>query len=246
MTSYWCGMLSGMSVPCVAVLAAMRIELKPLVRAFSLQRDGTGSPAMFRGESGGTELVATTMNMGTAAATKATERILDAAPVDHLICIGVAGGLGPTVKVRELVVPEAVVDAASGTEYRPAPLPGFTPRGKLWTSDDFETDPVVLQPLTERGVVALDMETSAIAAVCERRGVAWSVARGLSDHVTDAPVDQAVFALTNPDGTADYRALLRYVAKRPKRAVDLVRMGRNSMVAANASVDAVRRALPAL
>jgi adenosylhomocysteine nucleosidase len=235
-----------MSVSNVAVLAAMNIELKPLIRAFSLQRDGTDRPAVFRGEADGTKLVATTMNMGTAAATKATERILELGPVDHLICIGVAGGLGPSVKVRELVVPEVVVDAATETEYRPAPLPGFTPRGKLWTSDDFETDPVTLSPLIDKGVVALDMETAAIAAVCERRGVPWSVARGLSDHVTDAPVDQAVFGLAQPDGSANVGALVRYIARRPWRVVELARMGRNSLAAAKASVDAVRTALPAL
>jgi nucleoside phosphorylase len=186
------------------------------------------------------------MKMGTAAATAATERILDAAAVDHLICIGVAGGLGPTVKVRELVVPEVVVDAATGKEYRPAPLPGFAARGKLWTSDDFETDPATLNPLTEKGVIALDMETAAIGAVCERRGVPWSVARGLSDHVTDAPVEKAIFGLAKPDGSANVGAILRYILPKPWRIRYLAQMAKNSTAAANASVDAVRKAVPSL
>jgi adenosylhomocysteine nucleosidase len=233
------------NVKCVAVLAAMKIELRPLFKSCGLERDAS-NPKIFRGKTSGVDIVATVMNMGTKAAAAATERVLDAAAVDHLICIGVAGGLGPSVKVRELVVPEVVVDAATGTEYRPAPLPGFTARGKLWTSDDFETDPVVLMPLTEKGVIALDMETAAIGAVCERRGVPWSVVRGLSDHVTDAPVDKAVFALSTPDGGANVKALAKYVLPKPWRLRSLAQMARNSTAAANASAEAACRAVAAL
>jgi adenosylhomocysteine nucleosidase len=224
----------------------MRLEIKPLVQAYNLQREEVNGAALYRGKAGSTEVVATTMSMGTAAAAAATERILDAANVDHLICIGVAGGLGPSVKVRDLIVPEVVIDGATRTEYRPAPLPGFTPRGKMWTSDDFETDPIVLQPLADEGVVALDMETAAIAQVCERRGVPWSVARGLSDHVVDAPVEHAVMGLARPDGSANVGALVRYVLPKPWRLKYLAGLAKNSTAAANASVDAVRQALPAL
>ena len=233
-----------MSVSNVAVLAAMNIELKPLIRAFSLQRDGTDRPAIFRGDANGTKLVATTMNMGTAAATKATERILELGPVDHLICIGVAGGLGPSVKVRELVVPEVVVDAATETEYRPAPLPGFTARGKLWTSDDFETDPVTLSPLIDKGVIALDMETAAIAAVCERRGTPWSVFRAISDMAGDT--DDAVLAMANPDGSPNKGAVVRYFIRRPWHIFRLARLGRDAQAATDIAADAAIAACAAV
>jgi adenosylhomocysteine nucleosidase len=235
-----------MAVSCVAVLAAMRLEMRPLVQAYELRREEGPHGVLYRGKTNGTEIVAATMKMGTAAAAATTERILDAAAVDHLICIGVAGGLGPSVTVRELVVPEIVVDAATGKEYRPAPLPGFASRGKLWTSDDFETDPVALAPLIDKGVIALDMETAAIGEVCERRGVPWSVARGLSDHVTDAPVEQALFSLAKPDGSANVGALARYLLPKPWRIRYLARMAKNTAAAANASVEAVRKAVPAL
>jgi hypothetical protein len=72
------------------------------------------------------------------------------------------------------------------------------------------------------------------------------VARGLSDHVTDAPVDQAVFALAKPDGSANVGAVARYLVARPTRIVGLARMARNGIAAANAPVDAVRKVLPTL
>jgi nucleoside phosphorylase len=84
------------SVKCVAVLAAMKIELRPLVKSCGLERDTT-DPRIWRGQTSGVDVVAAIMNMGTKAAAAATELVLDAAPVDHLICIGVAGGLGPSV-----------------------------------------------------------------------------------------------------------------------------------------------------
>jgi adenosylhomocysteine nucleosidase len=230
----------------IAVLAAMHLELAPLVRAFSLRREGDGNQALYRAEVGDRTLVATLMCMGTQAAARATERILAAAAVDRVVCIGVAGGVGPSVRVRQLVVPEIVIDAATGKEYRPAPLPHHPARGKLRTSDVFETDPSSLAQWIRAGVVALDMETSAIAEVCERRGVAWSVARGLSDHVTDAPVDPQVLGLAHADGSGNPAAVARYLIARPWRVVGLARMARNSTAAARASVQALQRALPDL
>ena len=50
--------------------------------------------------------------------------------------------------------------------------------------------------------MAVDMETSAIAAVCEAKGVSWSVFRSISDHVGDAIVDEAVLGMMRPDGAS--------------------------------------------
>jgi adenosylhomocysteine nucleosidase len=235
-----------MAVSCVGVLGAMRLELKPLIAAYNLRKEGSGVDAIFRGHAGTTKVVATTMQMGTVAATKATERLLDAGTIDHVVVIGVAGGVGPTVTVRDLIVPEVVLDGASGKEYRPAPLPGFEARGILRTGDDFLTDHEPVAALAAEGVIALDMETAACAAVCERRGVPWSVARGLSDHNVDAPVDSEVLGLATPDGGANYGALARYLLPRPWKLLHLARLARDTTAAANVSVRALQQALPNL
>jgi hypothetical protein len=94
-------------------------------------------------------------------------------------------------------------------------------------------------------VVALDMETAAIAAVCDRRACPWSVIRAISDRVSDGLVDDEVLALAGPSGSARPVAVARFVARHPTRVRHLARLGRDlrtaTHAAAAAAVDACRR-----
>jgi hypothetical protein len=87
------------------------------------------------------------------------------------------------------------------------------------------------------------METAAIAAVCERRGCAWSVFRAISDRAGDAAVDSDVLGLAGSDGAADLAALARFLLTRPWRIPGLVRLGRGMRLAANTAASAAVRAL---
>ncbi len=227
--------------PCVAILAPMRLELRPLVRSLRLGRartDGLRSAAIGR-----TEVVATTTGIGTRAAARATERLLDSVSVERVVVVGIAGGIGPGVAVGELVVPELVLDLAAGTEHRPSPLGDTPPRGILVTSDGLLVDRDALAGLERRGAVAIDMETSAIAAVCERRRCPWSVFRAISDRADDGSIDPAIFGLAGPDGGPDLPALIRFLLVRPWRTPQLVRLGRDSKLAAHTAAAAAVRAL---
>jgi adenosylhomocysteine nucleosidase len=230
-------------IRCVAILAPMPEELRPLLRALALRRELLGGQSLYTGEWSGTRILATTTGIGTTAAARAAERVLSATRVDHLIVIGVAGGIGPSVAIGDLVVPERVVDLASGAEHRPAPLGAVAPRGTLVTRDGLLVDRAELARLAEGGVVAIDMETAAIAAVCERRGCPWSVFRGLSDRADDGSIDAAVFALAGPDGAPDLPALARFLITRPWRVPQLVRLARSLRHAARAASDAALRGI---
>ncbi len=161
----------------VGLLAPMPSEFQPLVKALALQRTG----AEYTGSAGVIELVAAKTGIGTRLAAEATERLLDAAAVDHVMVVGIAGGMGPS-RVGDLVFPEVVVDKASGAEYRPSPLGPVRSSGRLVTHDDFDMQPAERDALVGDGFVAVDMETAAVAGVRERRGVRWS--RGAGDQRT--------------------------------------------------------------
>src|SRR5438477_375520 len=120
-------------------------------------------------------------------------------------------------EVGTLVLPEVVVDSATGSEHRPAPLGEGTPHGKMWTTDELNTDLDVIAGLRADGVVSLDMETAAIAESCEKRSIPWSVFRVISDRATDGSVDEEVFHLSNQDGTPNPRAIARYFLLHPQR-----------------------------
>jgi hypothetical protein len=112
------------------------------------------------------------------------------------------------------------------------------PHGRLVTWDRLVTGLDEAAELKQSGVVGLDMETAAIAAVCERRGCPWSVFRAISDRVTDGMTDPAVLALAGPDGGGDLGAVARYLLARPWRIVRLMRLALGTLRAANAAADA--------
>jgi adenosylhomocysteine nucleosidase len=223
------------------LLAPMRQELAPLVKKLALRRSQT-DPALHVGRAGGVDVIATTTGIGTAAAAAVSERLLDAHPIDHVLVVGIAGAVEASVPIGALITPEVVVDAASGREHRPVQLGEAPPRGKLLTSDALVTGLDEAARLAREGVVGLDMETAAVAAVCERRGRPWSVHRAISDRVTDGTTDPAVLALAGPDGAGNPAAVARYLLARPWRIVRLARLARGSLRAADAAAEAAIRA----
>jgi adenosylhomocysteine nucleosidase len=210
----------------IVVLAAMPSEIKPFLKR---------SPAgVLTGITG----------MGTVRATRKTEEMLAAGDVDRVIMIGVAGGLKGTT-IGQVLVPEVVVDRATGRELRPEPFGGHVASGRLATGDEFTTDDGELAALEAVGITALDMETAAVGAVCEAHGVPWSVFRAISDRPSDRLVDESVFKLANPDGTPNLAAVARYVARRPWKIPALLRLGRDLNTATRAAASAALEALRA-
>jgi len=226
----------------IGFLAPMQPELKPLVEKLSLQRRTEGDTKLYDGTLDEVDVVATMTGIGMGPAKKATERLLDGAAVEHVVVVGIAGGIDPALQIGDLVIPEIVVDGHSDIEYRPAPLGDQTPKGAIWSSDDFHTAPEVLDKLRGRGVVALDMETGAVAEVCEQRGVPWSVFRSISDRSEDGIVDEEIFAITSPSGGANLKALAKYLLPKPWRVRKLAQLAKDMNVATGAASDAAIQA----
>jgi adenosylhomocysteine nucleosidase len=224
----------------------MRHELRPLVRPLSLRRLGAGADALYEGALGRVEIVATITSMGISAAARAAERVLAAGGIDHLVVVGIAGGIGASVAIGDLVVPEQVIDLASSAQHRPAQLGDCAPRGTLATSDGLILDRDFFARLAERGVIAIDMETSAVAAVCERGRCPWSVFRAISDRAGDPAIDSAVFGLAGPDGGPNLPAIARFVLTRPWRLPKLARLARDMRVATEVAASAAVAAIAKL
>jgi adenosylhomocysteine nucleosidase len=224
----------------IAFLAPMPSELRPLVRIARLHSAPLGDLRTYAGSVGRAAVVAMTTGIGTRAATRATERLLDAAPLTHLIVVGIAGGVGAAVAVGDLIVPELVVDGGSGARYVPAPLGDLPMRGILQTSDALVVDPAEVARLVGCGVVAVDMETAAVAAVCERRACRWSVVRAISDRAGETPSE--VLGLANPDGSPKLAAAARYLLSDLRRLPGLLKLGRDAARAARTAAEGATRA----
>jgi adenosylhomocysteine nucleosidase len=219
-------------------LAPMKPELRPLVEMLSLQRDDGDGPPVYRGTYGETSVVATLTLIGTEAAAAATKRLLGDHEIDHVVVIGIAGGVPQTTKLGDVLVPEVVVHAVTGNEHRASPLGSVVMSGRIRTSDDLTVNAV---DLVDAEIHACDMETAAIAAVCEERGVPWTAFRAISDLV-GGPVNDALLGLANPDGTGNMRAAAKYLLPRPWKIPGLVRLARDSNVATKAAATAAIQA----
>jgi adenosylhomocysteine nucleosidase len=222
----------------------MPSELRPLIRPFHLRRAGDDKD-VYEGSLGTTRVTAMRTGMGMQSAARVTERILDRARPDHVIVVGVAGGVDERLAIGDVIAPEVVVDGKTWTEYRPDPLrttTGQPASGALHTSDELIVEPERLADLARRGVIALDMETAAVAAVCQQRGCPWSVFRAISDRVSDGIVDDDIFKLSGPDGSPRMAAVVAFVLRHPGRIGHLAKLGRDlqkaTTAAAAAAIDA--------
>ena len=227
----------------VAVLAAMVPELQPVVRGLSLQRIALGGARAYAGRAGRYEVVAAVTAMGTRAATEVTGRLLDAHAVDHVVVVGVCGGIDRRLKIGDVIVPALVLDEATGAQVHPTPLDGAVARDTLLTTDTLHRDPARIDAFCRQGIVAVDMETAAIGAVAERRGIPWSVFRAISDWAGDPDVDAELVGMSNPDGTARPLAVLRFVLRHPRRIAKLAQLGAGLRLAVRNSTAPVLAAL---
>lgn len=219
----------------VGLLAPMQCELQPIVRRLALEGEGSRYDGR---TSDGVEVVALLTNIGMANGAKAARRILELG-VDHVMVVGIAGGIDTdALTIGEVIVPEVVIGRAMERSFRPTFLGDIVPRGTLSCGDDFITDPVALASMATDGVIAVDMETAAVAEVCEEAHMPWSVFRGISDFAGEGLVDDALFALTNPDGTADRSALAQYLEENPDRLAILQRLASDTENATEAAAAA--------
>jgi adenosylhomocysteine nucleosidase len=225
----------------LTILAPMKSELRPVVRALGLRRAERDGEIVHEGRTPGADVTARLTRIGTDWARRTTERTLATGDVDHVLVVGIAGAVGPGVEVGDLIRPAAVVDVVSGREYEPAPLDDAPGLGKLATHGEFLLDQSVFARLAGEGVLAIDMETAAVAAVCAQAGCPWSVVRVISDKATDQVVDADILTMMRDDGTPDAGKSLRYLARHPGKIPALVKLGRDSAAAAGrAAAEAAR------
>src|SRR5580693_2729620 len=220
----------------------MPMELRPLRRRLRLHKAGLG----YAGRIGERPVVAVVSGMGTSLAHAATVGLLDAVDVEWVIVVGIAGAIENQTPIGTLVLPQLVINGADGSEHRPAPLRvglGNMAHGKLWTSDELLLDPALHADLRADGVLALDMETAAVAKVCDERGVPWSVVRAISDRAGDGSVNAEILGLSHPDGAVNLPAVARYLVRGPGALPRLVRLARGSRLAAKRAADAAVRAV---
>jgi adenosylhomocysteine nucleosidase len=235
----------------VVILAPMPLEMKAIVAAFGLSPAADDKGAHWTGRVGNSNVTAIHIGMGPPVTRVATSRLFDETVpghvlVDHVMIAGICGGLDPDIEVGALINPETIVDYTSGTSYRHSP-PGGAPRaGKLMTTEGVTLDSELSARFLEDGCLGVDMESAAVAEVCQAEGCPWSVYRCIGDRSFDGLLDQRIVALTNPDGSGKAAEIKRLIAAEPQLAAKLERLGRDTTLAAGRAAEAAVRGCMAL
>ena len=214
------------------IAVPMSSELRPVVKLARARRDQVNGRTVYAGRVGALDVRIVQIGVGPASARRVTEWALSCFEVDHVVVCGIAGGLSNDLPVGAVVVPEIVLDLPSGRRYVSAPIAGVERTGMLATADQLILDPVRLGDLEALGVMAVEMESSGVAAACEAAKVPWTTFRVISDRPDEHLISSDMMSLLRPDGTADVAQALRLMTTHPKRIPAMVRLGRDSSMAA--------------
>jgi len=222
----------------VAIIAAMRGELKPLVDGWRHEpRNGVD---LWRCESGNDEWVAACAGAGVDAATRAFSEIEKSGPVDRLISTGWAGALRENFVAGRAYIVTGIVDARTGEHF---PIAEWREEGshgsKSWPVGPWLVTSHKVADGAEKKRLAgvydvglVDMEAAGIARLAEMRGIPFYCVKGISDGYNEQMPDFNNFI--TPKGKFRLAAFVVFCMFRPMYWPTLLRMGENSKKAAQA------------
>ncbi len=231
----------------VVILAPMPLEMDATTTAFGLSPTGDLKRDAWSGKVGNSEVTAIHIGMGPPLTREAANQVLDRPrPVDHMMIAGICGGLDPSRPVGTLINPSSLTLHSSGSSFTHDP-PGDVPlEGKLITTEGVSLDPVLTGGFFEDGFIAVDMESAAMAEVCEQRGIRWSVYRCIGDRPFDGLLDERLVALSNPDGSGDRIEIRKLLDGQPDLVPKLEQLLRDTSNAARLAAEAAVRGCLAL
>jgi adenosylhomocysteine nucleosidase len=225
------------SIRTIAIVSAMSAELKPVRQALGLGVKPQAGVNHTCGFYKGVTVVTVVTKMGLVAAQNATEELFSTfgSGIDHLFVVGIAGANDPGLNIGDVVIPEYVVDERDGISRYPINLGDSESSGVIYSTNQLQYDSGFVAMLHSKKVSLVDMESGAIAAVCERNNCPFTVIRAVSDRIDKHAENFDVFHLANADGSPRYMAAACYIFKRPWKVTYLIAMALGAKKAINSS-----------
>lgn len=221
--------------PSLAVVAALREEVAPLLRRLRHRRVSSedGGVRVVGGFLGRVPLALACSGAGVRNAERGARTLLRAAPGVPLLGIGVGGALSPELRAGDLVIGEWIREGAmaldSSAEWVARAHRAGARAGSVETVDEVITAAARKRELWERlgrpEAAVVDMESSRWGAVALAEGRSFLVVRAVSD---EAGEDLPSYLATCRDegGGLDRGRVLRRLLGRPSSLGALLRLRR--------------------
>jgi len=160
---------------------------------------------------------------------------------DALVSFGIAGALEPTLKPGQIVLADNVINE-TGKQFQTdeiwhrtltetlAPHVKFT-CGSITTMENAASTPTEKNSLFARtGALAVDMESSGVAAAAARHNIPFIAIRAIADPASRLLPRSALAGLA-PDGTTRPLIVFLKLTLRPWELPGLIRLGRDTSTA---------------
>jgi adenosylhomocysteine nucleosidase len=227
-----------------AFLFALRRESARFVRGLKSLHvyDDAPCPGQLYESRRGALLVLET-GVGAARASAAARWVLTTCAPRLVVAAGFAGALDPSLAVGDVMLASEVVES-DDLRWRvalPAEL-GDLPCGRLLTVPRLVTTPKAKRHLARQfQALAVDMESAAVAEVCQEQRVPCACVRAISD-AADAGLSPEVVSLL-AGGRVAPRRVLAALLRRPRLAGELWRLARDTRRAARRLAEALHMLL---
>lgn len=218
----------------ITIIFALEREARPLLRFWptTTRLPGRGRPTWATTLPTGQPVEVIISGVGPQAAREAlAERLADAEPPARVIAAGFAGALSDALPVTALYQPAQVIDEA-GNGFVSLPLLELVPmQGRLLTTTRLIGCAVQKLALGRlHRAMAVDMESAAIAQVCQANQIDFSCLRVIADaRATTLP--PGLVGLLH-GGRVDWLRLAGALARQPAQVGQLVRLASDTRVAA--------------
>lgn len=188
------------------IVAALEAELRPVRRRL------------------GNSIHTAALGIGARRAGETMRRLLVERRPGRVLLVGFSGSLSPDLAAGEVVGGQSVVQV-DGRTWQLA-VPNSQRCGQLLCVDEVASDPAKKSELGRRfNALAVDMESAAVAEVCQNAQIPLTILRAISDGVDDAlPPDLA--CLVHPDGRTNLLGVITYLLRHPNRLPALLGLGR--------------------
>lgn len=184
--------------------------------------------------------------MGQKRAGASAEAIVRGWRPDLLIMAGVAGALAADLRVGDVIAASTITTGQS--TYSPSVIPalasGTHRMGALLSLDHVLVTAAdkrkALATLSHPLPLAVEMETAAVAQVASHHGLPWTALRAISDTAEESlPLD--FNRLRTPDGDLPTSRVALAAVSNPAAIPGLIRLGKNTSLAAEALASALEQ-----